>query len=663
MILPTLAALVLSSFSPIGPSRPDQGLDEARARFSQTAVTGTLEQKKAALQSLVALGDPAAAPTIATEYGRTAQELRKQREGLLKTRYALDRRRVMLENLKLQSQHDPSVAKLIPQQEGKIAELDSERSKAERTIGELEPWRDAIVDGLTGLVQKLDASRRTKVEQEIRKDAEENPDTLLRAVSIELVGRVGGPGTSTTIHEWMCESESQITKLRQRISKAMSDVRKMEKRLQEETAKQGGQISQASVQQYNDVKKEASDATTQVYALEILVEACQRAGGAALARESGKDLEKSMQKLVAALKKGKDASRIDTLELLFCAGTDDVRAHARTLLAAETEPLGVAPLVDGLAALHDTSVAPDLISKYLVHESWHVRSRSAAALARLRSRDAIPALIARLDAEQGRLRSDVNDALVSLTGQDFRPNSAVWQRWWKENSGTFQVPPAPPEKTALEEAKEASGVTFFGISTESQRVVFVLDLSGSMNFAMVPKNNPDDDTTGGRQPDMPGAGESSRLEVAKRDLAKALGGVKDKGVFNLVLFASDVWTWSESLVEMNPKVRGEVTSYVEKVEAVGGTNLYGALERAFDLAGATGKGGEWSKPVIDTIYFLTDGRASVGVTTDPDEILAYVRERNANAGITIHTIGLSDAHDAVLLRRMAEENGGQYVGR
>jgi Mg-chelatase subunit ChlD len=67
--------------------------------------------------------------------------------------------------------------------------------------------------------------------------------------------------------------------------------------------------------------------------------------------------------------------------------------------------------------------------------------------------------------------------------------------------------------------------------------------------------------------------------------------------------------------------------------------------------------------VIDTIYFLTDGRATVGLTTNTEEILSYVRERNRNSGIVVHTIGLSDAHDAVLMRRLAEENGGTYVGR
>ena len=60
-------------------------------------------------------------------------------------------------------------------------------------------------------------------------------------------------------------------------------------------------------------------------------------------------------------------------------------------------------------------------------------------------------------------------------------------------------------------------------------------------------------------------------------------------------------------------------------------------------------------------FLLTDGRPSVGVTTNADEILEFVRERNASAGIVIHTIGLSGAQDAYLLRNLAEQNGGTYA--
>jgi hypothetical protein len=191
-------------------------------------------------------------------------------------------------------------------------------------------------------------------------------------------------------------------------------------------------------------------------------------------------------------------------------------------------------------------------------------------------------------------------------------------------------------------------------------VLFVLDLSGSMDFSMIPRDNPDDDPN--RPYDEPQGGERSRLEEARIALNKAIGGTDDGAVFNIVFYASDVWTWQDGLVEMDSETRSDALRMIEELDAVGGTNIYGALAVALEMAGAEG-GDKWSEPEIDTIFFLTDGRPSLGLTTDPDEILAFVRDLNASAGIVIHTIGLSGAQDAYLLRSLAEQNGGRYSAR
>jgi hypothetical protein len=204
------------------------------------------------------------------------------------------------------------------------------------------------------------------------------------------------------------------------------------------------------------------------------------------------------------------------------------------------------------------------------------------------------------------------------------------------------------------------GVSFFGIRTESQRVLFVLDVSGSMDFAMVPRDNPTDDP---QKPfDEPGQNEQSRLEVARNQLVTALGGIRDGGLFNLVLYASDVWTWEDELVAMEQDVRSDVLRFVDSLDAEGATNIFGALMRAFDLAGVR-EDGEWREPLVDTIFVLSDGKPSIGVVVEPKEILAAVRERNQAAGIVIHAIGLSGAQDAAFLSALAGENGGTYVGK
>jgi hypothetical protein len=382
-----------------------------------------------------------------------------------------------------------------------------------------------------------------------------------------------------------------------------------------------------------------------------------------------------VQALERSLKKARTSVRQRTLEILSEVPADDVKAGLRELLAREREPAVIAALLGDLATLGDEGLDTLIIESYLEHESWHVERAAADALATLRSKAGIPALIERLETAEGRLRTDIRNALVSLTTKDFRTNVELWRQWWRANGEAFEVPPRAAVEASAEEAKLDVGVTFFGITTGSQRVLFVLDLSGSMNFTMTPRS-PDDDPS---RPDMPGEGEIARLEAAKRNLVTALGGLEDGARFNLVLYASDVWLWNDELeeyavgdkydtgrrgksatVEMNADSRAAALSYIATLSAVGGTNIYGALAVALEVAGATGAD-EWANPEIDTIFLLSDGNASVGVTVDSDEILSYVREMNRTAGIVVHTIGLSGAHNSYLLRSLAEQNGGTYV--
>ena len=181
------------------------------------------------------------------------------------------------------------------------------------------------------------------------------------------------------------------------------------------------------------------------------------------------------------------------LDLLAEADSDAVRVRLREMLAEEDEPLARAELIDAQARLRDSEAVEPLLATHLVDESWHVRSRAASALAVLRAKAAIPVLIERLEADEGRVVTDVRQALESLTGERFGANAATWRRWWKDNAETFEVPEEEPEPKGSLSAEEAVGVTFFGIKTKSQRVLFVFDVSRSMNFSMVPRNNPNDD--------------------------------------------------------------------------------------------------------------------------------------------------------------------------
>ncbi len=634
--------------------------EAAQSEFVRLAAVGRADQRRAALDTLVALGDVRAMGALVAEFSRAATELAQARDEARDTQYELDRRQVMLANLRELAQRDETAKGSIGREEQRVSELRKKLTEVREKRDDLAPWADELAAGTARLLAALSPSVRKKAEEQAAKDADEHPDWGVRAASVQLVGRLGAPGAATAIIDWIERAHVERQKLELRLGKTYADVRKMERRLQEEAAKNEGRVARANTDQYERIKREASEVRTTQTRMDAFLSAAVDAGALALSREVDKELDKSLARLFAAIAKPKGASRLSQLELLGKVKGDAVRARTRALLETEKDPAALTVLHEGLAALGDTAVESVLISRHLSHENWLVRASAAAALARLRSKAAIEPMIARLEVEEGRVRSDVGRALTSLTGQDFHGNVALWKRWWKEHGASFEVPPAAPPKTALEAAAEQRGVSFFGINTESQRVLFVLDVSGSMNFSMSPKNNPNDDPS--RPYDTPGAGDISRLDAAKRDLLKALGGLRDGAVFNLVLFASDVWAWADELVVMAPDKRLALTKYVEKLDAIGATNIYGALERAFEIAGAKG-GDSFANPAIDTIYLLTDGKATVGITTDREEILAFVRSRNQNARITIHTIGLSDAHDAVLMRRIAEEHGGQYVGR
>jgi hypothetical protein len=666
LLLPLLAAPcipIASSPVPLPPA--DRELDEAAQRLRRASASRSKSERKEALASLVALESGGAATILEGEFARSSQKWHRQADDLVRTVYLLERKEEMLALMELRAERDPSLSASLNALCEEIADLaetrDRQRSKAE----DAKQWGEELGRASVELFARLGSGARRKAEEELWRDAEGHPARGVRIGAVELLGRVAGKGAALRLHKLLRKAFEERVRIQQQIPRLEKEVREFERRLQEELVRQGGGISPSSDEQYNRLRREAAGARSEVTRLAYFVDAAARAAGAALDREEGKVQEKSLSALVRAFEKGRDGLGMRTLDVLRHATSRSVVTRLVEILAETSEPLVRSEIIDVLGDSGDLSIERGsietaLIETHLSDESWMVRSRTASALARLRSRAAIPALIARFEAEQGRVRTDLAAALTSLTGKRFGVSAATWARWWREEGDRFEVPAEEPELEGSLDARESLGVTFFGIKTTSQRVLVLFDVSGSMNYSMVPRGNPTDQR--GQPPDLPREGEDSRLEAAKRELVKAFGGIRDGGLFNIVLYATDVWTWKEKLVEMDTEARSEALRFAENLTAVGGTNIYGALSLAFERVGVE-EGDEWCDPLVDTIFLLSDGRASMGVTVDADEILSFVRERNRAAGIVIHTIGLSGAQDAYLLRSLAEENGGAYAAR
>jgi len=267
-----------------------------------------------------------------------------------------------------------------------------------------------------------------------------------------------------------------------------------------------------------------------------------------------------------------------------------------------------------------------------------------AAIAALRSmhdKRGIAPLLNFLDRQDLKLeRNLAHLALVSLTGMDYGPYGGEWQKWWQENKKTFQMPKDP--KPTGDVAPPRKGTTFYGIQTFSDRILFIVDISGSMDRVQ----------KGG------GAGGKTKMAICKQELIGAVYNLNRTDTFNVIFFNHQVIPWQNHKVQATDRNKSLLKKWVTEQLPLGGTNIYDALELGFKIAHrVTGP------PNLDTIFFLTDGNPTAGKIRDAKTILEMCREWNKTAKMTIHCIGIGSKHDADFLKELARIGDGKYVRR
>ncbi len=363
--------------------------------------------------------------------------------------------------------------------------------------------------------------------------------------------------------------------------------------------------------------------------------------------------------------------RAEGYELLGHVATDwateMLTAAVSPATNTEPDPRALIIAIDGLGGRDAAKVGPALAAR-MEDVRWLVRASVVAALEKTPSKEGIDAIVKRMVKEEGRLKDDCRRALQALTGQDLAANPEIWRVWWEQNRDKWTGKP-PAEDTAKgpdpfkdlgkKPAESDRKTGFFGIQIESKRVVFVIDISGSMNAKM-----------GGNGPDA----KSSRAELAREELKRVVAALEDGTIFNIVFFSSGVRVWKPDMQKADGKSRGEALQFIAGVEFAGGTNTYDALEAAFAL-GDMGKGKKReSDPTgdarVDTIVFLSDGKPSVGKITDPDLIRGSVKDWNRSRRIAIHAVAFvgaatskdgNEGADPAFMKGLAADTGGKCV--
>ena len=296
--------------------------------------------------------------------------------------------------------------------------------------------------------------------------------------------------------------------------------------------------------------------------------------------------------------------------------------------------------LEQLAARKDAKFLPVLCNA-LAHDDWTTRLCAIDGLVALRHKDAVPRLIDRLEHEQGRIGRAVGDALWQLTGQPFDEDLAKWRAWWPTVSAAFEViSPADLEKAAKErelrrlQQRTRAGAKFFGIRIESHRVIFIIDISGSMLESVYGRGL--------------GKWGTSRIDVAKQELTQAIKNLDEGALFNVFAFSSGVARWQkDNIGENNTQSRQAALTWVERLGAAGGTNLYDSVKMAF------------ADKDVDTIFIMSDGEPTVGEVIDPWRIREDVAFWNQHRKVKINTIMVGGNFE--VLEWLATDSGGTYV--
>lgn len=294
-------------------------------------------------------------------------------------------------------------------------------------------------------------------------------------------------------------------------------------------------------------------------------------------------------------------------------------------------------------------------SERLGDGDWRVRDRAAGLLLAFPSRASIAPLIALLESELARIASGTGrrrvletagEALVGITSVEIPANdSGRWKKWWEANRERFVV-----GDHAAGRARTQAESNYFSIPIRTDRMVFVIDISGSMNE---PYGAPAPGTSAGS------GGETTKIARVKQELARVVKGLAETDRFQIVAFSNQVQSAFPRLVPATKDNKRAAERFLAGLRAEGGTALWDALEIAFLFSGA--RGDEPGRDA-DTIFCLTDGEPTAGAIVEPAEILKAVSHVNKTACVRIHTLfaGPEGSAGSILLNELAHDHGGEF---
>lgn len=308
----------------------------------------------------------------------------------------------------------------------------------------------------------------------------------------------------------------------------------------------------------------------------------------------------------------------DAIEAIGKTLAQQTNARMRTLALFALEDIPVATTVEHLTAcLKDKNLA--------------LAMHAARALGRKPMKSAVTALVGIVpaaDKASPEYSLIVRQALYQLTGQNIRV-AEDWAKWWAKEQEVWEpgLADSGRGRTWRGFKPPVALPRFFGVEVESVRVVFVIDISGSMEEPAV---NLD----------------ISRMELVKQELARTIEDLRPETRFTVIAFNSKIVPMWPSLYAATPQNIAKAVKWVRGLAPRSTTWTQEALEAAFGIKEA------------NAIVLLSDGSPCKGAGVLPTKpILDWVERANRFRRVAVHTISFRDAF-LPFLRSLARQNGG-----
>ncbi len=253
-----------------------------------------------------------------------------------------------------------------------------------------------------------------------------------------------------------------------------------------------------------------------------------------------------------------------------------------------------------------TPKAVALMRELLKDEKPIVREIAAISTGEAKMEPLFPQLV--LLMREGNLRQKKRsyEAMVAISEQDYGFAPDAWDKWWRDKKAGKLT-----KEGDIKNRETMSVATYYRFKIWSDRILFVIDVSGSMKDPQFPPH---------------------RIEVAHKELKKAIEALSEKTLFNVMTFAGNVFVWNKE--GEVPATQANVEKALKWVEMRlmprGGTNTYDALMKSLEL-----------NPLVDTVFFLSDGIPSRGKYELPEEILRELRYANRFRKVIFNTIAIT----------------------